>query len=111
MNEVYAGEAVAPPRGMIPFSDVMVEQLFAEVWTRPGLDVRERRLLVMGVIAAVGDVGTWLIQVRSAVKNGELTAEQVREILVHLAQYVGYPRLAPFVGPTEGALAELATEG
>jgi hypothetical protein len=34
MKKVYAGDVVTPPAGVMPFSDLMLEQLFAEVWTR-----------------------------------------------------------------------------
>jgi len=103
--EVYAGDVVVPPPGANEFSDIMLEQLFAEVWTREALPIRDRRLLVMGVIAALGEADTWRIQVRSAVKNGELTPAQARETLIQLAQYAGYPRVAGLIRATEEAIA------
>lgn len=106
MKEVYAGDVAVPPEGASGFVDVMLEQLFAEVWTREGLSIRDRRLLVMGVIAALGEAGPWRIQVRAALKNGELTADQVREVLIHLAQYTGYPRAAGLIGPTEEVIQQ-----
>ncbi len=106
LRKVYAGDVVVPPEGAVPFSDVMLEQLFAEVWTRGELSMRDRRLLLMGVIAALGEKDTWKIQVRSALKNGELTKEQVHESLVMLAQYAGYPRTAGLIGPTFEAIQE-----
>lgn len=106
LKKVYAGDVVVPPEGAIPFSDVMLEQLFAEVWTRGELSIRDRRLLLMGVIAALGEKDTWKIQVRSALKNGELSEEQVHESLVMLAQYAGYPRMAGLLGATFEAIGE-----
>ncbi len=106
LEKVYAGDVVVPPAGASVFADTMLEQLFAEVWTREALPIRDRRLLIMGVIAAMGEADPWKIQVRSAIKNGELTAEQVREALVHLAQYAGYPRAAGLLRATEEAIAE-----
>ncbi len=105
-NEVYCGDLPAPPAGALDFFDVMLEQLFGEVWTRPALSQRDRRLVTMGVIAALGERDTFAIQVRSAVKNGELTPEQCREMLIHLAQYAGYPRVAGLLGAVENAIAE-----
>ena len=63
----------------------------------------------MGVIAAHGEAMTWKIQVKAALKNGEMTAEQIREALIHLAQYAGYPRAAGLLGVTEEAIREAAT--
>lgn len=108
LKRVYAGDVAVPPEGSNAFADLMVEQLFAEVWTREALPVRDRRLLIMGVIAALGEANTWKIQVRSALKNGELTPEQARETLIQLAQYAGYPRVAGLIAPTEQAIAEAA---
>lgn len=107
LKEVYAGDVVVPPEGIVPFSDVMIEQLFAEVWTRGELSVRDRRLLLMGAIAAMGERDAWLVQVRSAIKNGELSIAQMHEVLIQLAPYAGYPRLAGLVPQTLALLGEL----
>lgn len=106
LKEVYANDVAPPPRGAMPFSDLMLEQLFAEVWTRDALSVKERRLVIMGVIACMGEKDTWKIQARSALKNGELTPEQLREVVITLAQYAGYPRAAGILLPTEEAINE-----
>ena len=106
MKKVYAGDVAVPPAGAMAFSDLMLEQLFAEVWTREALSVRERRLLIMGIIAALGEKDTWQIQARAALKNGELTPAQLREALITIANYAGYPRAAGLIGPTEQLLAQ-----
>jgi len=111
LEAVYAGSVPAPEEGSSDFADLMLEQLFAEVWTREALPVRDRRLLVMGVIACLGERDTWKIQVRSALQNGELTPEQARETLIQLAPYAGYPRVAGLIGPTEQAIAEATSRG
>ncbi len=108
LTKVYAGDVVVPPEGASAFADLMLEQVFAEVWTRPALSIRDRRMLIMGAIAALGESMTWKIQVRAAIKNGELTAEQAREALLQLVQYVGYPRAAGLLGPTEEAIRDAA---
>ncbi len=106
LREVYGGAVPAPPEGTTPFFDLMVEHLFGEVWTRPALSQRDRRLLVMGAIAALGERDVFALQVRSALANGELTAEQCREVVVQLAPYAGYPRVSGLVGVVEAALRE-----
>jgi 4-carboxymuconolactone decarboxylase len=106
MKKVYAGDVAVPPEGASAFADLMLEQLFAEVWPREQLPIRDRRLLIMGAIAALGEPMTWKIQIRAAIKNGELTPEQARETLIQLVQYAGYPRAAALIGPTEEAIKE-----
>lgn len=110
IRKVYAGDVVTPPKGAMPFSDLMLEQLFAEIWTRDELSVKERRLVMMGVIGGMGEKDTWKIQARAALKNGELTPDQLREVVITLAQYAGYPRAAGILLPTEEVIGEVARE-
>ena len=51
----------------------MLETLFGALWEDPTLSIRERRLLVIGVLAAQGEEGTLALQLRCALKRGELT--------------------------------------
>ena len=86
LAKVYAGDVVAPPRGAMGFSDLMLEQLFGEIWTREQLSVKERRLVIMGVIAGMGEKDTFKIQAKSALKNGELTAVDMVRVIDRLTQ-------------------------
>jgi 4-carboxymuconolactone decarboxylase len=111
MTRVYAGDVQAPPAGQSAFVDLMLEQVFAEVWTREELSVRDRRLVLIGIIAALGEKDTFQIQVRAALKNGELTPTQVREALIMIANYAGYPRAAGLIGGTEQTIAAFEKSG
>ena len=109
IKKVYAGDVVAPPRGNA-FADIMLETLFAEVWTRDVLSMRDRRLLLLGAIMALGEGMVFGIQAKAALKNGELDAEQLREVLITLANYAGYPRAAGLMGTVEQTIAAHAKE-
>jgi 4-carboxymuconolactone decarboxylase len=109
LAEVYAGDVATPPEGNA-FVDTMLEQLFAEVWTRDVLSIRDRRLLLLGIIAEKGEASTFGIQARAALKRGELTPDELRELLLMIAQYAGYPRAAALVGVVEAKIAEVANE-
>ena len=105
MSKVYAGDVKPPPAGQSAFVDLMLEQLFAEMWTREELSIRDRRLILLGVIGALGEKDTFQIQVRAALKNGELAPTQVREALIMIANYAGYPRAAGLIGVTEQTIS------
>ncbi len=105
IKEVYAGDVVVPGEGYA-FTDIMLETLFAEVWTRDTLSMRDKRILLLGMIAAQGEGMTFKIQTKAGIKNGELTAEDVRELHLFIAQYCGYPRAAGILGPMEEGIAE-----
>jgi 4-carboxymuconolactone decarboxylase len=109
LKEVYAGDVVTPPEGNA-FIDVMLEQVFAEVWSRDVLSIRDRRLLLLGIIAEKGETMTWGIQAKAALKRGELSAAELRELLLMIAQYAGYPRAAALVGVLEQKIAEVEAE-
>jgi len=105
LKKVYAGDVIVPPKGAMAFTDHMIQSLFAEVWTRDVLSMRDRRLILLGVIGALGEKDTFGIQCKAALKNGELDADQLREVLIMLANYAGYPRAAGMIGVVEQQIA------
>ncbi len=109
IKKVYAGDVVVPPEGFA-FTDIMLEQVFAEVWSRDVLSIRDRRLLLFGIIAEKGEQMTFGIQAKAALKNGELEPDELRELLLMVAQYSGYPRAAALIGVVEQMITEVAKE-
>lgn len=106
IRDVYAGDVLTPPEGSYTFSDIMLRQLFAELWTRDTLSMRDKRILLLGIIAEKGEHETFKIQAKASLKRGEMTPDELREVLLFIAQYAGYPRAAPLVGMIETAIAE-----
>ena len=43
LEDVYQGIVPVVPAGFMDFADIMIEDLFGAVWTRPALDIRDRR--------------------------------------------------------------------
>ena len=109
IKDVYAGDVIVPPEGYA-FTDVMLKQLFAELWTRDTLSMRDKRILLLGIIAEKGESMTFKIQIKASLKRGEINADEAREFLLFIAQYAGYPRAASMLGPVEEAIAEVAAE-
>ncbi len=105
---VYGEGAVAFPRGQVPMFDLMIEQLFAEIWSRTALAIPQRRLLAIGVLAAQGKFDVITLQFERALRTGELTVEQVREVVIHLVAYVGYPSSSDLLRVSESAIASVA---
>jgi len=110
IREVYAGDVIDLPQGTLAFNDVMMETLFAGVWDRDVLPIRDRRLLLMGVIAARGQTDVWATQAKAALKREELTPTELRETLIMLAPYAGYPNVAPLVLKCEEVINSVAAE-
>jgi 4-carboxymuconolactone decarboxylase len=92
-NEVYCNDLPQPPeKGEDGFFDFMLESLFSELWGNDILTIEQRRLLLLGAIAAQGEEMTFTIQARSAMKRGELSFAQLEETTRFMTQYIGYPR-------------------
>lgn len=70
---------------------VTADHLFADIWSRPGLSIRDRRLLLLGALTAQGLTDVAEIQIGAALQNEELDEEQLREIALFLCHYVGWP--------------------
>lgn len=111
MDQVYGpGFSDAMPKEPVgdPFTDATVTHLFGEVWSRPALSVRDRRLLVIGATAALGRSDLIRIQTEGALINGELGADQLREAALHLALYVGWGNATAVRNGFEEAIAAQA---
>ncbi|MBC2865020.1 carboxymuconolactone decarboxylase family protein [Streptomyces mexicanus] len=92
MDAAYGpGFSNAMPReGGDPFTQATADYLFAQVWARPGLSVRDRRLLTLGVAATVGRADLIEIIANGGLVNEELTPDALREAVLHLAAYTGW---------------------
>jgi 4-carboxymuconolactone decarboxylase len=106
-EEVYGGVVPVPPpeyRGAFFFQTI--DQLFAETWTRSELPIRDKRLVALGCVAALGETEMFEIQLRAAMAKGELTDAQVEEMILFLPAYVSYPRTSKLLAISQKILAE-----
>ena len=70
-----------------------------------------RRLLTMGVLAATRRFDILELQFARTLENGELTVEQVREVVIHLISYVGTPSSGDLHRVSEAAIAASLADG
>jgi 4-carboxymuconolactone decarboxylase len=109
MQSVY-NFSVDPETVQDDFVAYTVDHLFGDVWSRGGLDILQRRLLTIGVLGALGRTELLDVQFQSALDNGELTEDQVREVVIHLAHYVGWPLATAAHEAAERVMARRTTE-
>ena len=64
--------------------------LFGEVWERPGLKKRDRSLIVVATLIALGRERQLVGHLNRALDNG-VTKQEISEIITHLAFYAGWP--------------------
>lgn len=103
--KVYGSDELLPPVGSMMPTDMMLAQAFAEVWSRPGLDIPTRRLLIIGALAALGEAVPLQIQFDRALAAGELKPDQLDEVALQLAHYLGWPKLGMLMGAASAATA------
>ena len=72
------------------FQDLITRYAWGTVWSRPGLDVRTRRLLVLTTMAALGRWEEFRLHLRTGFAH-ELEWCDVEEILLQVAVYAGVP--------------------
>ena len=88
MEEVYGFEMTD---GQGDFFRYTADHLFADIWNRPGLTNRDRRLLLIGLLAGSNQTDVLTIQLPAALAAGELDEEALREIVIMLCHYAGWP--------------------
>lgn len=88
MNEVYGWEMPDMPGDYFALT---ADHLFGTIWTRPGLSMREKRMMTLTCVTALGISELAEIQVNAALHNGELTVEELKEMAIFLTHYLGFP--------------------
>jgi 4-carboxymuconolactone decarboxylase len=73
-----------------PFQDVLNEYCWGAAWTDDGLDLKQRSLLNLGMLAALNRMHEFGIHFRGAIRNG-LTDDELRAALTQIAVYCGIP--------------------
>jgi alkylhydroperoxidase/carboxymuconolactone decarboxylase family protein YurZ len=72
------------------FQELLARYAWGEIWSRPGLDRRTRRLLVLATTAALSRWDEFRLHVRAGLER-ELEECDVREVLLQTAIYAGVP--------------------
>lgn len=72
------------------FQAFVTEYAWGAIWTREGLPRRDRSLLNLGMLTALGKPNELKLHLRGALTNG-LTREEIREVLMQTAVYCGVP--------------------
>jgi 4-carboxymuconolactone decarboxylase len=92
-EDITSGMWGKPPQGnevnqeMI---DITVEHLFGDIWSRPGLGLRDRSLITVTALVVTGKEAQLKAHLKGALANG-VTRDEIKETMIHLAHYGGWP--------------------
>ena len=92
LGDAHVDAATAASDGFTDdYQDLLTRYAWGEIWTRPGLDLRSRRVLVIGTMVALGRWEELRMHIRAALEHGGFTADQIKEIVLQQAIYCGVP--------------------
>jgi 4-carboxymuconolactone decarboxylase len=81
------------------------ETLFGDIWARPELAPRDRSLITVAALITNGSTQQLGHHISRAIDNG-VTAEELKEVIVHLAFYAGWPRAMSAIEIAKAAMHE-----
>src|SRR5215203_280062 len=67
-----------------------IDHLFADVWSRPQLPIRQRSLITVALLATLGRDRELAKHIDGALNLG-VTRDEVIEVMLHVAHYAGWP--------------------
>ena len=85
------------PTGQFPaaklapdYYDHVLQSAFGDIWTRPGLSVRDRSMITVAVLASLGQTEELRAHLGGALNVG-ISRDEIVEVLMHTSIYAGVP--------------------
>jgi 4-carboxymuconolactone decarboxylase len=90
-----------------PFQDLITEAAWGHVWSRPEWTKRERSMVTIALLAALGHDEEVAMHVRATANTGA-TPEDLREAMLHVAIYAGVPAANHAIKIIKNTLADMS---
>ena len=90
------------------FQELITRYAWDEIWNRPGLTHEVRRMLVIAMMVALGRWEEFRLHVRAALQSGDLTEDDLKEVLLQATIYCGVPAANTAFKEAREVIAELA---
>lgn len=92
LGDAHVDKAIASTTSLTEdFQSLITRYAWGEIWSRPGLDVRSRRVLVIGTLLSLSQWEELAMHLRAALASGDLSANDIKEIVLQQAVYCGVP--------------------
>ena len=82
---------------------------FGAVWSRPGLEMKQRSLIIIAILIATRQYSELKNHFRIGIRNG-LTPTELEELLIQCVPYLGFPAVASSQGPLIEVLREVGLD-
>lgn len=107
LGEEHVARAEANKTGFdADFQRFITESAWGSVWTRDGLDHRTRSMLTIALLAGLGRQEELALHIR-ATRNTGVSADEIKEVLIHVAVYAGVPAANSAYAVAKSTLAEM----
>jgi 4-carboxymuconolactone decarboxylase len=93
-----------------PFQELITEAAWGTVWASDGIGQRERSMLTLALLAALGNFDEIPMHIRATARTGA-TERDVMETFQHVAIYAGVPRANHALKLAKSTYAEMRGEG
>ncbi len=108
LGDAWVDRALAKQGGFAwEFQQFITRFAWSEVWGRPGLDHRTRRIIVLAITIALGRWEEFRLHTRAALEQKGLSEDEIREVLIQSAIYAGVPAANTAFHMVEEMLAEM----
>ncbi|PDT04751.1 4-carboxymuconolactone decarboxylase [Rhizobium chutanense] len=92
-----------------PFQELITEAAWGHVWSRPALTKRERSIVTIALLAALGQDDEVAMHVRATANTGA-SRDDICEALLHVAIYAGVPAANHAIKIAKQAFAQMDAE-
>lgn len=90
MREVHGEKSLATIEGLGDLGRLILGVAYGDVYSRPGLSLRDRQIATVAVLVALGRSSQLPIHLRSSIAAG-LGVEELEEIILQTAVLAGFP--------------------
>ncbi len=101
LREVHGEKSLETVESLGDLGRLIIEVAYGELYSRPGLTLRERQIVSVTALVATGRSSQLPIHLRSSLKAG-LTSKELQEVIIQAASIVGFP-------PAMNAMSTLKT--
>lgn len=90
LREVHGEKALGSVESLGDLGRLIVEVAYGDVYSRPGLSLRERQIASVAALVATGRSSQLPVHLRTSLKTG-LSANELREVIIQTATIAGFP--------------------
>jgi 4-carboxymuconolactone decarboxylase len=101
MLEIHGEKSLRTIEGLGDLGRLILEVAYGDVYSRPGLSLRERQIATVAILVALGRSSQLPVHLRASLKAG-ITEDELREIIIQTAVLAGFP-------PAMNAMSTLKT--